>query len=81
LAAGPGRLTRSFGLDGSANGHPLQEEPVLIYSRRPDDLVNPVCGPRIGLKRATHLPWRFVDPSSESLSRPAPDIADSYGSP
>jgi DNA-3-methyladenine glycosylase len=81
LAAGPGRLTACFGIDGGTNGHPLQAAPLTIRHRDLDDSVQPVAGPRIGLKRATDLLLRFVDPTSGSLSRPAPRIADRSDSP
>lgn len=67
LGAGPGRLTRAFGIDGSAHGASfLRFEDCGILLGKP---VNPVAGPRIGISRALDLHWRFGDPDSPSLSR------------
>lgn len=67
LGAGPGRLTRAFGIDGSAHGISFLNSPDCgIF---PCGTVNPIAGPRIGIARALDLPWRFGDPSSPSLSR------------
>lgn len=67
LGAGPGRLTRAFGIDGSAHGAGfLRLEGCGI---RRGDPVKSVAGPRIGISRAMDLHWRFGDPASPSLSR------------
>jgi len=67
LGAGPGRLTRALGIDGSAHGGRfLREDGCGILRGTP---VEPVAGPRIGISRATNLLWRFGDPASPSLSR------------
>lgn len=67
LGAGPGRLTRAFGIDGTAHGSRflcLKDSGILRGAS-----VTPIAGPRIGISRATDLLWRFGDPSSASLSR------------
>ena len=67
LGAGPGRLTRAFGIDGSAHGaNFLRLEGCGILRGEP---VETVAGPRIGISRALELHWRFGDPNSDSLSR------------
>jgi DNA-3-methyladenine glycosylase len=67
LGAGPGRLTRAFGIDGSAHGDSfLRNVDCGIVRGAP---VKPIAGPRIGISRATELRWRFGDPLSPSLSR------------
>lgn len=82
LAAGPGRLTQAFAVDGRMNGHPMQKPPLILCPRAAGDSPVIAAGPRVGLKRARDLNWRFVDRSSRSLSRPAPpDIADRHVSP
>lgn len=67
LGAGPGRLTRALGIDGSAHGTAFLRSAGCGVFR--GDPVEPVAGPRIGISRATDLPWRFGDPASPSLSR------------
>jgi DNA-3-methyladenine glycosylase len=67
LGAGPGRLTRAFGIDGAAHGGGfLSTAGCGILRGAPVDCV---AGPRIGISRAAELPWRFGDPSSPSRSR------------
>lgn len=70
LGAGPGRLTRALGIDGSSHG--------TSFLRRSDrgillgEPVKTLAAPRIGISRATNLLWRFGDPESRSLSRKFP---------
>lgn len=67
LAAGPGRLTRAFGIDGSAHGGEfLTGNSTGIFQGNPRTSIS---GPRIGISVALDLPWRFGDPESTSLSR------------
>lgn len=67
LAAGPGRLTKAFGIDGSHHGlRFLQKENCAIHEGQPSEVI---AGPRIGISRAVDLPWRFGNPASSSLSR------------
>jgi DNA-3-methyladenine glycosylase len=67
LAAGPGRLTRAFGIDGTVHGRSFLREPnCAIVAGAP---VETIAGPRIGISRARELLWRFGDPASGSLSR------------
>ncbi|MEO5914206.1 MAG: DNA-3-methyladenine glycosylase [Luteolibacter sp.] len=67
LGAGPGKLTRAFGIDGSAHGMSFLEAPDCGISLGRS--VKTVAGGRIGISRAAEIPWRFGDPSSTSLSR------------
>jgi DNA-3-methyladenine glycosylase len=67
LGAGPGRLTRALGIDGSVHGRSfLRSVRCGIITGA---AVETIAGPRIGISRATHLHWRFGDPASPSLSR------------
>ena len=67
LGAGPGRLTRALGIDGSAHGARFLEIAGCgLFRGKP---VAVVAGGRIGITKAMELPWRFGDPSSLSLSR------------
>lgn len=66
LAAGPGRLTRAFGIGGESHGSSfLRTDGCGILLGRK---VKPIDGPRIGISRALDLHWRFGDPDSPSLS-------------
>lgn len=67
MAAGPGKLTRAFGIDGTAHGADfLKVADCGIIRGEP---VEVCTGGRIGISKATELPWRFGDPASRSLSR------------
>lgn len=67
LGAGPGKLTRALGIDGSAHGVDFMKIAGCgIFQGEP---VEVCAGGRIGISKATELPWRFGDPASLSLSR------------
>jgi DNA-3-methyladenine glycosylase len=60
LARGPGSLARALGLDRSHNGLDLVTGPLWLSDappRRGGHRV--VAGPRIGIRKAVDLPWRF----------------------
>ncbi len=67
LGAGPGKLTRMLGIDGTSHGTSfLRRADCAIRRGEP---VKPCVGPRIGISRAQDLLWRFGDPASRALSR------------
>jgi DNA-3-methyladenine glycosylase len=67
LGAGPGRLTKALGIDGSVHGRSfLRDAGCAILTGDP---VQTIAGPRIGISRATDLHWRFGDAASPSLSK------------
>lgn len=70
LAAGPGRLTRAFGIAGGdhrADFLGSAECGILRGTAR-----GIVTGPRIGISKATDRLWRFGEEGSRSLSRRFP---------
>ena len=72
LCSGPGKLTQALGIALTHNGCDLAAGPV-VFSPRPAswrDVPVSVCT-RIGITKATELPWRFVASGSRFLSRPA----------
>lgn len=70
LARGPARLATCLGLGAAHNGMDLCDpvSPVRLESvpgrRRP----GVVAGPRVGITRATDLPWRFWQADAPSVS-------------
>ncbi len=69
LGAGPGRLTRALGIDGSIHScRFLKAKGRGIW--RPDVDVQLLVGPRIGISKAVDLPWRFGLAGSKALSQP-----------
>jgi DNA-3-methyladenine glycosylase len=73
LCAGPGRLTAAIGVGMQHNGCNLSRGPVIISERsghHPRRQV--VCGPRVGITKATELPWRFAFSDCRYVSAPRP---------
>jgi len=67
LGAGPGKLTRAFGINRSAHGTNFL---AMTGCGILQGEIGEVCvGGRIGISKATEFPWRFGDPASLSLSR------------
>lgn len=58
LTNGPGKLTQAFGISLKQNGKELDGDFVIEDAPAlPKERI--VSGPRIGIRRATELPWRF----------------------
>ena len=67
LCSGPAKLVEALGVGPELTGRPVAEAFTLMSrSRR----VSVGAGPRIGISRATDLPWRFFERGSAFLSRP-----------
>lgn len=72
LAKGPARLTQALGMTGAANGASLLDPGSSVSLSmgtrvRLDPQVH--RGPRIGITKATELPWRFWLAGEPSVSR------------
>ena len=67
LCSGPGRVCAALGIDGGFNGLPLDRLPFHFEERDHEPPTS--AGPRIGITRATELPWRFGVRGSPFLSR------------
>jgi DNA-3-methyladenine glycosylase len=69
LCSGPGKLTEALGVGLEHNRAPLHRPPFEL--RVPEEgRPEVVTGPRVGITRATELPWRFCAAGSPYLSRP-----------
>jgi DNA-3-methyladenine glycosylase len=67
LAAGPGRLCQALGVTREHDGLPLDRPPFELRAREAEpEIVN---GPRVGIRRAADLPWRYGLAGSPHLSR------------
>ena len=75
LLAGPGRVGQALGLDRAFDGHALFA-PGGLELRKGERPAAIQAGPRIGIDFAREAdrvrPWRFLDPASDSVSRPRP---------
>ena len=69
LASGPGKLAKALMIGPALNGIDVTvpESGLHVeYGTRPQKIVST---PRIGITRAMDRNWRFVDPTSEFISR------------
>lgn len=70
LGSGPGRLTRALDIGPRFNGHPLASSDELFLAASADPRPPRIArGPRIGIRRASELPWRFFERDHPSVSR------------
>lgn len=73
LCSGPGKLTAALGVSLDLNRSPLIEPPFELRPPEPGPNAEVVgVAPRIGISRATELPWRYCARPSRFLSRPLP---------
>jgi DNA-3-methyladenine glycosylase len=73
LCSGPGKLTQALGIGLELNETYLAGGPIEVEPRPAEDAPpRIVTGPRIGITKAAHLPWRFCDADSTHVSRPLP---------
>lgn len=73
LCSGPGKLTVALGIGLDSNSAAVTRAPFELRARSPQaGPIEVVTGPRIGISRATELPWRFCAAGSGYLSRPLP---------
>jgi DNA-3-methyladenine glycosylase len=68
LCSGPGKLCQALALTKDHDGLPLDRSPFRLLPRTGEPEI--VTAPRIGITRATDLPWRYMEAASTFLSRP-----------
>ncbi|MFO7259888.1 MAG: DNA-3-methyladenine glycosylase [bacterium] len=69
LTAGPARLAEALAIDGSLNGHPLQDPPLVLAAGEPVHPAEVEAAPRIGVTRAADWPLRFFIRGNPWVSR------------
>jgi len=67
LCSGPGRLTQALGIDAAYDGLRLDHPPFRLLAA--PEPVAVATTTRIGITRASELPWRYVLEGSTFLSR------------
>jgi DNA-3-methyladenine glycosylase len=73
LCSGPGKLTMALGIGLEQNDASLDRPPFELRARAGDWVgVEVATGLRIGITKATELPWRFGAAGNPHLSRPLP---------
>lgn len=70
LCSGPGKLTEALGVGMHHNNGDLTHGPITI--RTHDSETVSIASERIGISKATELPWRFCAVGSRYVSRPWP---------
>ncbi len=74
LCSGPGKLTQALGIGLELDATPVLGGPIALGAPPPGEAAAPalVAGRRIGISRATDLPWRFCAAGNRNVSRPWP---------
>jgi len=67
LCSGPGKLCQALAITGEQSGLALDLPPFRLEER--SEVPDIVTGPRVGITRATELPWRYGLAGSRYLSR------------
>jgi DNA-3-methyladenine glycosylase len=76
LCSGPGKLTEALGIGLGLNNARLDRPPFELLARSGEWREPAIAtGTRIGITKATELPWRFGAANSPFLSRPLPSAA------
>jgi DNA-3-methyladenine glycosylase len=65
LCNGPGKLCEAFAIDLALNSTRIGDQ-IRLYHGKAKSVVT---GPRIGISKATDLPWRFWEEGSPFVSR------------
>jgi DNA-3-methyladenine glycosylase len=68
LCSGPGRLCQALGITREHDGLALDEPPFEL--RAAPGPIEVVAGVRIGITRATDVPWRYALAGSRYVSKP-----------
>lgn len=73
LCSGPGKLTQALGISLEDNGSDLSRGAVRIGTRlRSWEQPDVLRAPRVGIRKATDLQWRFCAVGNPHVSRPRP---------
>jgi DNA-3-methyladenine glycosylase len=72
LCSGPGKLTQALDIELVDNDSDLLTGPITI---EPGERREVVAGPRVGITKATELPWRFSAAGSRFVSAPRPRMS------
>ncbi|HEY1581989.1 MAG TPA: DNA-3-methyladenine glycosylase [Chthoniobacterales bacterium] len=70
LCSGPGKLTQALDITKRDHEIDLCADPARSFRARPNEPIEVVTDPRIGISRAKDFPWRFTLRGSPFLSVP-----------
>ena len=74
LARGPALLCRALGITTSDNGTDLAQGHIRLRTGSPPAVDAVATGPRVGLRHAAELPWRFWLTGEPTVSRYRPAV-------
>jgi DNA-3-methyladenine glycosylase len=75
LCSGPGKLTEALGIGLGLNGADVTRRPFEVLAPQGEwEGVDVLTGPRVGITKATELPWRFSAAGNRYVSRPRPPV-------
>mgnify|MGYP001193062736 FL=1 len=66
LCSGPGKLAQALGVTGADHGRDLCA--CASHAFHPDETVEVIASPRVGISRAVDLPWRFFAAGNPHVS-------------
>ena len=69
LTNGPGKLAQAFGIDRIHDGRSALRGPLRLESPRSRSGAATLAGPRIGIRKATDLPYRFFVAGHADVTR------------
>lgn len=69
LCSGPGKLCQALCITRKQNGLDLVHSPLKVLVPNKQVQIRIKSSTRIGIKKASHLRWRFFDADSEFVSR------------
>jgi DNA-3-methyladenine glycosylase len=67
LCSGPGKLAQALSINRKHDGMTIVEKPFSVVAPTAPHTI--ITGPRIGITKATHQPWRFGLQDSRFLSQ------------
>jgi|SRR6185312_12739123 len=70
--SGPGRLTQALGITADLNGHDLTRHGPLYLAADGAPVGRILAGPRVGIRKAVELPYRYSLAGSRAVSAPRP---------
>jgi DNA-3-methyladenine glycosylase len=69
LASGPGRLAQAFGIGLEHDGASALAGRLRVEARRGEAPIRVLAGPRVGIRKAAELPYRFWIEESAHVTR------------
>ena len=69
LTNGPAKICQAFGITKSLNGHDLTKIPLRLRLQAPIEEKDIMTTPRIGIRKAVDVPWRFYLKDNEFVSK------------